>query len=628
MATDATAERARARRPGHALSRRLSVWHYLMAIAVVPCVGVAVLAGLIVAEVAGEAADARRIERTMLTIQRLDELHRAVNGEASAVAVGNTLAAFGITREQAERLAGFMVSTPAETARATDAALAAVRAVVRADPATADSLAHISAVLATARRGDSAGPPETDDAARQRAWAGIQDYRAVTNAITAAQSSAVDTVVTGRSGSGSREVLRAADQLRTVSDLELLGVIRSSDYYLTFLAPDGELPGVRTELRDSDAAWRLSTATLEPHLSPALRAAWREFSTGSDVRLLDRYIARGVAVTAGGTPPLRDLLVTARPLADYDLGLSSLLAHAVAECRSAAAQDRAAAGRRTRLTMAGTGVVLTLTLGSLVVLGGQIRRRLTGVAAAAQRLSSGRLEPIEVHGPREIAVASAGLNDAVASLRQMTATAERLAAGDLGSPELRRATPGPLGAAVHASVVLLTDAIRERERLQQELSHQAAHDSLTGLPNRAQAERLLAAALGRGGRVGLLFVDLDHFKQVNDTYGHHAGDHVLQTAAGRMATEVRDGDTVCRLGGDEFVVILEPAESDEVVMRIGERIVAVLSRPIPYEGHELRVGASVGAAVSDAGGDPEELLSRADHAVYRAKAAGRNSLAF
>jgi diguanylate cyclase (GGDEF)-like protein len=434
--------------------------------------------------------------------------------------------------------------------------------------------------------------------------------------------------VTGRNGSGSREVLRAADQLQTISDLELLGVIRSSDYYLLFLAPVGELPGVRSELRDTDAAYRLSAATVEEHLSPAMRAAWREFDGRSTVRELDRYVARSVAAGSGVRPPLRDLFLTARPLSEYGVGQSALLASAVAEGRTAAVQDREAAGRRTRLTMAGTGVVLALTLGSLVVLGGQIRRRLTGVAAAAQRLSSGRLEPIQVRGPREIAVASAGLNDAVASLRQMTATAERLAAGDLGSPELRRATPGPLGEAVHASVVLLTDAIRERERLQQELSHQAAHDSLTGLPNRAQAERLLAVALARGGRVGLLFVDLDHFKQVNDSHGHHAGDHVLQTAAARMAGEVRDGDTVARLGGDEFVVILEPAESDELVMRIGERIVAAVGRPITYEGHELRVGASVGAAVSDPGGDPEELLSRADHAVYRAKAAGRNSLAF
>jgi diguanylate cyclase (GGDEF)-like protein len=622
VATDAADEHAQARR----LGARVSVWHYLMAIAVVPCVGVAALAGLIVTNVARDAADARRIERTMVSIQRLDDLNRANSGEATAVAIGNTLAALGVTAVQVRQLAGFVLTTtPAEAAATADAALAAVRE----DPSMSDAVTRIVARLTVARRGATAGAGATGDAARARAWASIQDYRAVTRAITAAQGTAVDSVVTGRSGAGSREVLRAADQLRTVSDLALLGVIRSSDYYLTFLAPASELPDVRAELRDADAAYRLASAGAAAHLSPALWQAWREFATSSSVTLLDRYVAGNVDVSSDRAPPLRDLYLTARSLSDYGTGLSDLLAAAVAEGRAAAAQDRAAASRRTRLTMAGTGVVLALTLGSLVVLGGQIRRRLTGVADAARRLSSGRLEPIRVRGPREIAVASAGLNDAVASLRQMTATAERLAAGDLGSPELRRATPGPLGEAVHASVVLLTDAIRERERLQQELKRQAAHDSLTGLPNRAEAERLLTAALARGGRVGLLFVDLDHFKQVNDSHGHHAGDHVLQISAARMASEVRDSDTVCRLGGDEFVVILEPVESDQVVTRIGERIVAALGRPIAYEGNELRVGASVGAAVSDPpGGDPEELLSRADHAVYRAKASGRNSLAF
>jgi diguanylate cyclase (GGDEF)-like protein len=276
-------------------------------------------------------------------------------------------------------------------------------------------------------------------------------------------------------------------------------------------------------------------------------------------------------------------------------------------------------------------------VGALFVLGGRIRRRLSGVADAAQRLSAGTLETMPVRGPREIALASAGLNDAVTSLRQIAATAERLAAGDLDAPELRRATPGPLGAAVHASVVLLTDAIRERQRLQQELAHQAAHDGLTGLPNRVEAERLLGAALAAadaepGRRVGLLFVDLDHFKAVNDTYGHHAGDHVLQVSAARMTAEVRDADAVCRLGGDEFVVILDPVDSDQVATAIGHRIVESLGRPITYDDRELRIGASVGVAVTEGGATgaagPEELLTRADHAVYRAKAAGRGRIAF
>jgi diguanylate cyclase (GGDEF)-like protein len=620
--TDPAPQRGR----GH-LGHRVSVWHHLLLIAVLPCLGVCVLAGVIVDDRVGDAADARRIERTMVSIQRLDELHRALNAEATSVAVFNGLAALGITAAEARRLAGYVpLTVPAEARAATDTALASARA----DPEMVQSLEQVVAALATARA-DAGGAGAAGEAARARAWTAIQDYRKVTQLIADAQSAATDAVVTGRRGSGSRDVLRAADQLQTISDLVVVGTVRASDYYLTFLAPLRALPGVRAELKDVDVAYRLAAADAGSHFSPAVLRAWDEFRTGPRMVLLDRYVARAAAapVTAG-TPPLTDLIASGRALADHDAGMTALLASAVAEGRAAAARDREAATRRAQVTTAATGVLLAATLGTLAVLGGLIRRRLGGVADAAKRLSSGRLEPMPVRGPREIALASAGLNDAVASLRQVQATAEKLAAGDLGSAELRRPTPGPLGAAVHASVVLLTDSFRERERLQQELAHQAAHDSLTGLPNRAEAERLLGAALARGGRVGLLFVDLDHFKQVNDSFGHHAGDHVLQVSATRMTAEVREPDTVCRLGGDEFVVVLDPAESDQVVTAIGSRIVAALSLPVTYDGHELRVGASVGAAVSAGDGreDPEELLSRADHAVYRAKAAGRNGLAF
>ncbi|WP_088320391.1 bifunctional diguanylate cyclase/phosphodiesterase [Kineosporia sp. R_H_3] len=169
-----------------------------------------------------------------------------------------------------------------------------------------------------------------------------------------------------------------------------------------------------------------------------------------------------------------------------------------------------------------------------------------------------------------------------------------------------------------------------RSRLAADLAHQAAHDSLTSLTNRPRVLELLEAALHRaqrnGGLVGLLFIDLDDFKRVNDTYGHAAGDHVLRVTAARMREAVRAGDTIGRLGGDEFVVVLEqvPAETD--VVQLADRLVTVLRQPVrlPSVAREVSVGASVGVALSrDGGTDAIVLLHDADAAAYRAKRAGR-----
>ncbi|MBI4941797.1 MAG: EAL domain-containing protein [Actinobacteria bacterium] len=169
-----------------------------------------------------------------------------------------------------------------------------------------------------------------------------------------------------------------------------------------------------------------------------------------------------------------------------------------------------------------------------------------------------------------------------------------------------------------------------RSRLAADLAHQAAHDSLTSLTNRPRVLELLEAALHRaqrnGGLVGLLFIDLDDFKRVNDTYGHAAGDHVLRVTAARMREAVRAGDTIGRLGGDEFVVVLEqvPAETD--VVQLADRLVTVLRQPVrlPSVAREVSIGASVGVALSrDGGTDAVVLLHDADAAAYRAKRAGR-----
>ncbi|MBV9593722.1 MAG: EAL domain-containing protein, partial [Actinobacteria bacterium] len=184
-------------------------------------------------------------------------------------------------------------------------------------------------------------------------------------------------------------------------------------------------------------------------------------------------------------------------------------------------------------------------------------------------------------------------------------------------------------ARMNVSMDQIVSANRQRERLQEDLAHQAAHDSLTGLPNRAHALRLIDAALSRASRSGavlsLLFIDLDDFKDINDTYGHRAGDEVLCAVSSRMHACVRAGDVVARLGGDEFVVLLDTIDSQASVVDIAERIVASLSAPIAlWDGHTATVGASVGVALNlDGATDASRLLTEADAAVYRAKACGR-----
>jgi diguanylate cyclase (GGDEF)-like protein len=168
------------------------------------------------------------------------------------------------------------------------------------------------------------------------------------------------------------------------------------------------------------------------------------------------------------------------------------------------------------------------------------------------------------------------------------------------------------------------------ERKTGELRHQALHDALTGLPNRVlaidRAEQMLARARRLHGPVAALYVDVDGFKDVNDTFGHAAGDELLKIVANRLASVVRDGDTAARLGGDEFVVLVEGSTLDAGPELVAERLLEVLRQPYDMNGkigRELSLTASVGIAfgVRDSA---EELLRDADLALYAAKAAGKN----
>ncbi|MFM2342460.1 MAG: hypothetical protein RLZZ592_2113 [Pseudomonadota bacterium] len=180
-------------------------------------------------------------------------------------------------------------------------------------------------------------------------------------------------------------------------------------------------------------------------------------------------------------------------------------------------------------------------------------------------------------------------------------------------------------------VVALTD-ISDLTRTREAMRHQATHDALTALPNRSLLMDRVGHAIDNARRqrteAALCFIDLDHFKTVNDSLGHDAGDEVLKLAAQRIGDCIRSCDTLARLGGDEFVLLLENTTRHECLVTV-ERIQLVLAEPMPFRGALLSTGASVGVALfpGDAS-DAATLLSHADAAMYRAKNAGRGRYEF
>ena len=169
--------------------------------------------------------------------------------------------------------------------------------------------------------------------------------------------------------------------------------------------------------------------------------------------------------------------------------------------------------------------------------------------------------------------------------------------------------------------------ITERIEAQAALTHNALHDPLTGLPNRSLLLDRIEVALARSARIGksvaVLFLDLDRFKLINDSRGHAAGDVVLRAVAVRLRAAVRPSDTVGRLGGDEFVVICEDGVAAWEATLLGERLIRTLEEPFQVEGGEVFVSVSVGIAIAEQAGSPEELLRDADVAMYQAKQRGR-----
>jgi diguanylate cyclase (GGDEF)-like protein len=187
--------------------------------------------------------------------------------------------------------------------------------------------------------------------------------------------------------------------------------------------------------------------------------------------------------------------------------------------------------------------------------------------------------------------------------------------------------------ALIASDISLSLEVDKRKVIEKNLEHQAYHDSLTGLPNRAllldRIDQAIRHARRNNSLLAVLFLDLDNFKQINDSFGHSVGDTVLVSVSGMLKGALRDMDTIARLGGDEFTILLSEFEKEEEINEITTKLFNILRRPLVIKGSELFVTTSIGISVfPNDGVSPEILLRNADAAMYRAKEKGRNGFEF
>jgi diguanylate cyclase (GGDEF)-like protein/PAS domain S-box-containing protein len=175
--------------------------------------------------------------------------------------------------------------------------------------------------------------------------------------------------------------------------------------------------------------------------------------------------------------------------------------------------------------------------------------------------------------------------------------------------------------------------ITERKSWENRIYQLAYSDSLTGLPNRLllrdRLEHAIATADRNRSMVGVLFFDLDHFKAINDSYGHHVGDQLLRRIAERTRGCVREIDTVCRLGGDEFVLVLPELHEAADAAGVARKLLSVLSEPYPIDERELTITPTVGISIYPRdGNDADTLVRNADSAMYHAKESGKNHYRF
>jgi diguanylate cyclase (GGDEF)-like protein len=596
--------------------RGTPLWAYLTTLVLVPLLGVVALTAAIVRIAVDEAGSAARSEAAIGALARLHAARSAVIRE-----IVPTLTLVIIDSPENATILGTGSDVVTGLRDGAEASLRQTRAATDEafDDISGDAVAAAGAAAAARRIvwvREAADQPGADPAVLFDDFLALADDLAGAQNRAARAAAAEDAPVTTNA---------ATHDVQLVADVATVAARLVPEFIGTQLVGVADVD--ENAWKADWDVYRHAKEDLAELSQSSLTARWQALASAPEVTTIDAVLADH-ADGAAAMLSVPELISLVRQATVRDAAFTELLDDAVEQAQDLSAADReAATGRRDMLLSVALGLVLASLAGAVFV-GRGVSRALGRLADQAAQISQGQLVDITSSGPREARTVSAALADTVAGLRRIQAQAGAVTRGDLTAPVLAEPLPGPLGELLHASVEQLVDSVREREELQTALAHQAAHDPLTELPNRTQARTLTVSALHRGRRAGtmtgLLFVDLDGFKAVNDRHGHATGDTVLRVIADRLRATLRPGDVVCRLGGDEFVVLVEGVTDERDLVELAERLIGTVSRPIRRSGAELRVGASVGIAVTqDAGVDADALFAEADAAVYRAKERGR-----
>ncbi len=601
---------------------RLRVGTVMVLLALVPMIGLTGLAFVQALDIAETRRDLNTVEAATADLLVLVELEVAVIDEVYWTEAQSTTGQFGIPPGFITAAYGFDLEARVEDARGrVDTLLNEV----------GDT--QLALALNSARRQENTSIRSSP----------IDEFaRTVLRPLVAARTTEV--IQLAATVDGSRDLVRSTQVLEQSNVLRFTFVDLVSQFFFVVAFGPGDDNAALRQLIDTKELYDQRSTELTQIIvdDTDSAAAWRELRINeSRIAVLAEVDELSTSVRL--QPVIGDDEINPAGLDQLAAGFGNsdeafnahlmFLDDAAADVNTEVTSRRARADGRTTLIGGLVLVVTMVTLAGAFVGIRSIVQPLADLSAAADLLRTGdNSASFSVRGPTEVRTVAATLNEAVENLRRAELQALALADGRLDDLTEDDKASGTLGSSLATAVERLRVSLGEREEYRRRLAHEASHDGLTGVPNRSASLEHLGGALARAERVetdvAVLFVDLDNFKQVNDSRGHAAGDRLLREISKRLIRSCRDGDLVGRIGGDEFLVIAEPVVDEAEARQLSERLLDAVCAPFDDGEGVTTPSVSIGAALAGGRRQASEVIHDADLAVYEAKEAGRGQTAF